>query len=683
MSSDNEIQINPYTNKPYSEQYYAIKNKRIKLPVYQFQEDLINTIAENKITIIEGETGSGKTTQIPQFLLEANLISPDKQIVCTQPRRVAATSVAQRVANELDVECGDVVGYVVRFDTKTSERTKLVYMTDGLLLKEFVEDPNVEKYGIILIDEAHERNINSDIIIGLLKQLAERRDDIHIVIMSATLEIEKFQNFFGSDTPLLKVPGRQFKVDLIYLEEPVGSYLDEAVSIVCRIHQYEKPGGILLFLTGEEEIETACSRIRDKIAALIAKSEEGTLMEAVVLPLYAALSPASQQEVFQPVEKNKRKIVVSTNIAETSVTIDGIVYVVDPGFVKQNQYDPQRHMSRLIVVPVSQAAANQRAGRAGRTQNGKCFRLYTEDAFNITLTPQTIPEILRSDISQVILTMLATGINDIVNFPFLDRPPLRQMLSAVEDLYFLGAITLKGELTEDGKKIALIPLEPRLSKIVISSYKFNCGYQIAMIVAILGESGRLFNRPAKDAQKADNAHQQFASPTGDHVTYLNIFEDYLQQPYRARKDWCLNNFLNPKLLDRADRSRQQIINLMKSLHIPVQKINADDPMRETNILKAILQGSFQQIAMFEERTNHYTFLFSDREADIHRASMLKNSGKWVVYSDYIFIKNDNLVTVSNIDPRWAIESSPAYFQPDNFEDSFAKRELFSNAAKDE
>lgn len=677
-SSDTEVEINPWTKKPYSMEYYEIKKKRLNLPVYQFQDDLIDAIAQNQITIVEGETGSGKTTQIPQFLLEANLIPPDKKIVCTQPRRVAATSVAQRVANELDVECGDIVGYVVRFESRTTDRTRLIYMTDGLLLKEFVEDPDIEKYGIVIIDEAHERNINSDIIIGLLKQLVERRSDIHVVIMSATLEIEKFQSFFGEGTPLLKVPGRQYKVDIIYLEEPCGSYLDEAVTCVCEIHQKEKPGGILLFLTGEEEIKKACNRIKDKISAMIAKSEKNTLLNPVVLPLYAQLPPSQQQEVFKPINKNERKIIVSTNLAETSVTIDGIVYVVDPGFVKQNQYDPKRHMSQLIVVPVSQAAANQRAGRAGRTQNGKCFRLYTEAAFNTNLTAQTVPEILRSEISQVILTMLATGITDIVNFPFLDRPPLRQMLAAVEDLYFLNAITIDGQLTEDGKKIALIPLEPRLSKTVISSYKFNCSYQVALIVAILGEAGALFERPERDAVRADAAHEHFIAQSGDHVTFLNVLEEYLDQPPREREGWCIRNFINPKFLSRVDKSRKQIIGIMESMKIPIQKIKRNDPMRDTLILKSLLEGSFQQISMFEEKSNHYTFLFSNREADIHRSSNLKFPGKWILYSGYIFTKADNLITVSNIDPLWAYEASPAYFQPDDFEDSFIKRELFSD-----
>lgn len=674
-SSNQQFEINPYTDKQYSSSYYRIKEQRSKLPVYQFRDELINTISSNKITIVEGATGSGKTTQIPQFILEAGLVSSNKLILCTQPRRVAATSVARRVADELDVSIGDVVGYSVRFDNRVTNRTKLIYMTDGLLLKEFVTDPDIEKYGAVLIDEAHERNVNTDIIIGLLKQLSERREDLRVVIMSATLEIEKFQFFFGSNVPTLHVPGRQFNVEISYEEQAVGSYVDESVSKVCYIHQYEDPGGILLFLTGEEEINTACQRIKDKISSVIAKGF--SMMKAEVLPLYAALPPAEQQKVFEPVKENVRKIVVSTNIAETSVTIDGIVYVVDSGYVKQNQYDPERHMSNLIVVPISQAAANQRSGRAGRTQNGKCYRLYTENTFLNSLKHQTVPEIQRSDIAQVILTMLATGIRDIVNFPFLDRPPKGQMISAVEDLYYLGAINMKGELTEDGHKISLIPLSPQLSKALITSGRYKCGYQMAMIVAILSEQGRVFYKPDKERRKADEKHIKYTSKSGDHITYLNVFEDYMKINRKNRDTYCHTNYLNKKFLDRTEKSFNQLLSLMKELEIPVNDLKySSQKQRESTIIQALLSGLFRQIAMQEPYSTKFGFLFSPRSANIHPSSTLKDPSQWIMYSDYIFTRGDFLVNVSNIDPKWALDAAPDYFQPDSFDDSAMKRNLF-------
>ncbi|OHS98297.1 helicase [Tritrichomonas foetus] len=683
MSADeldvkNNNNINPWTNKPYSERYYDILKQRMQLPVFDFKDELISTIRNNKITIVEGATGSGKTTQIPQFLLEADII-PGKKILCTQPRRVAATSVAHRVADELDVDVGSIVGYVVRFDSKETKDTKLIYMTDGLLMREFVEDSEIQKYGVVLIDEAHERNVNTDIIIGLLKKLVDRRDDIRVVVMSATLEVEKFQNFFGN-IPTLSVPGRLFDVSIHYLDEPIGSYIDAAVTRVCDIHQYDKPGGILLFLTGEEEIEVACNRIRDKISAARAQSDLTIteIPDAIVFPLYASLPAAQQAEVFKPVPDGVRKIIVSTNIAETSVTITGIVYVVDPGFVKQNQYDPERHMSRLIIVPVSQAAANQRAGRAGRTQAGHCYRLYTEDAFNLNLSPQTVPEIQRCDLAQVILTMLATGITDIVNFPFLDRPPKRQMLSAVEDLYHLGAITIEGKMTEDGRNISLIPVTPRLAKTLISGSRHGCAKEIAMLVAVLGEQGKLFSRPAKDAKIADERHFHFASKSGDHMMYLNAFQEYLEQRPSERRGFCEHYFLNYRLLERADKSRAQLESLLRQLHININYLPPKDDRREEKIIRALLDGMFQQIAMFDRRTNRFIFLFSPREAEIHASSMLKDPGNWILYNDYIFTKADYLVIVSNIDPKWVFEAAPTYFQPENFQDSYIKRALFKN-----
>ncbi|KAH0802055.1 P-loop containing nucleoside triphosphate hydrolase protein [Histomonas meleagridis] len=496
---------NPWTDRPYSENYKTILKQRRKLPVYEFKEEVISTVQNNKVTIIEGSTGSGKTTQIPQFLLESNIISNDKKVLCTQPRRVAAINVATRVAQEMDVSLGSIVGYSVRFDSRVSENTRLIYMTDGLLMKEFILDPQIRQYGIVIIDEAHERNINSDIILGLLKQLTEIRADLHVVVMSATLEAQKFTNFFGG-APHLIVPGRLYPVDIIYTQEPVSDYVESAITYAIKIHRDEPSGDILIFLTGEEEIETACQRIREGTRNINSKSKMSTL----VLPLYASLPPREQQLVFLPPKHdNIRKIIVSTNIAETSVTIDGVVYVIDPGFVKQSQYQPDRRMFALLVTPISQAAANQRSGRAGRTRPGKCYRLYTESSYNNQLEKQTIPEIQRTDLSSVILTMLATGIKDIIHFPFIDAPPQTQLAVAIQELYHLGAINNNAELTEIGNLMAVLPVEPKHAKSLIASKKFGCTNEMSTLIAILSEQGQIFLRPRDKVTKADAAHSQF------------------------------------------------------------------------------------------------------------------------------------------------------------------------------
>lgn len=672
-------EINHWTGKPCSESYKKLRAHREQLPVYQFRDQLIESVRNNRVTIIEGATGSGKTTQIPQFLLEANIIPADKQIVCTQPRRVAALNVANRVAKEMDVPIGQVVAYTIRFDSTETENTSLVYMTDGLLLREFVRDPDVNRYGIIIIDEAHERTINTDIIIGLLKKAVERRNDLHAVIMSATLEVDKFIKFFP-DSPHLKVPGRLFKVDIIYSKEPVGSYVDAAVTTVYDIHVNQPPGDILLFLTGEEEIDLSCGRIRDKINAQRALLEHsGQVLEPIVLPFYASLHPSQQEEVFKPTPPGARKIIISTNIAETSVTIDGVVFVVDPGFVKQKQYDPERHMSRLIVTVISKAAANQRSGRAGRTQEGKCYRLYPEAAYNMNLPEQTTPEIQRTDLANVLLMMLAAQIKDVVNFPFLDPPPAIQMGSAAEELYHLGIITMEGELTEIGKNIALIPVEPKLAKALICSEKYGCTEEIATLVAVLSEQGQMFSRPQKDAAKADEKHATFKSKSGDHVTYLNVFEDFLRQNPKQRRIWCETNFINFRFMERANRSRQQLVSMLKHMNIKLMHIPEEKSGERDNlVIRALLEGMFMQIAMLNVRSSTYQFLQSAKEAEIYPSSMLKNAtSEWIVYSEYISTKAEFVRTVSIVKPEWCFEASPSFFDLEQFDNSSIKQRLLT------
>lgn len=680
-------EINPYTNRVYSKNYYEILEKRMKLPVYERKDEIVEAVRNNRVTVIEGSTGSGKTTQIPRFLLEANLIRPDQKIVCTQPRRVAAINVAERVAQEMDIDIGAEVGYCVRFDARETEKTRLTYMTDGLLMREFVIDPQATKYGIIIIDEAHERTINSDIIIGLLKRLVHERDDLKVVIMSATLEATKFQKFFnepidGSEplqTPHIEVPGKLHKVVKIYTETPVANYIDEAVTRVLDIHFNKEEGDILLFLTGEEEIETTCERIRNEVYA----REHPTGMSAYVLPLYASLPPQEQAKVFRPAKyPNTRKIIVSTNIAETSVTIDGVVYVIDPGMVKQNTYNPERKMSSLLVVNISRAAAIQRAGRAGRTRRGYCYRLYTKESFEKDLSEQTTPEIQRSDLCNVILLMLAAGIHDIVHFPFIDPPEFKLVKNSVEELYFLGGITIEGELTPKGKLMSLIPVEPKLAAALITSADYGCSQEMATLIAMLSEQGQPFMRPAKDQAAADSAHRRFKCGFSDHISLLRAFNEFEKHNDKA---WCNENFLNYRLLDRAYKSRQQLLSILRKNDIAVNSIydNKEEVDPERVIIHALLQGMFMQTCVHNSSTKKYAFLTGQKEAQIHPSSSIRSTPTWLIYQEYVYTSTEYIRCVSDINPAWIRPTQPEFFNPERFPQSSAIRNALVRIIKDE
>ena len=476
----------PFTGRPYSARYWEIRATREKLPVWQAREEFVAMVREHQTTVLVGETGSGKTTQIAQFLAEAGLtFGGTKMVACTQPRRVAAMSVAARVADEMDVPLGEEVGYNIRFEDRTSPQTLVKFMTDGMLLREAMADPQLSRYSVVILDEAHERTLSTDILFGLIKEVLKARADLKLVVMSATLEAEKFQDYFQG-APLMKIPGRLHPVEIFYTQEPEKDYLEGAVRTVLQIHRCEPPGDILVFLTGEEEIEDACKKIAREV-----QGEPAQYGPALVLPLYSSLPPAAQQRIFQVAPEGKpggppgRKIVISTNIAETSLTIDGIVYVIDPGFSKQKVYNPRVRVESLLVTPISRASAHQRSGRAGRTRPGKCFRLYTEQSFRKDLQESTYPEILRSNLGSVVLQLKRLGVDDLVHFDFMDPPAPETLIRALEQLNYLGALDDEGELTEVGRVMSEYPLDPQLAKMLVASPNFQCSNEVLSVVAML------------------------------------------------------------------------------------------------------------------------------------------------------------------------------------------------------
>eukprot|EP00850_Spirogloea_muscicola_P021881 SM000266S09826 [mRNA] locus=s266:110340:113616:+ [translate_table: standard] len=520
--------VNPYTRKPYSIRFYEIYEKRRTLPVWQQKQEFLDMLAKHQIIVLVGETGSGKTTQIPQFVCESGFGSAKKQVACTQPRRVAAMSVSRRVADEMDVVIGEEVGYSIRFEDCSGPKTVLKYLTDGMLLREAMTDPLLERYKAIVLDEAHERTLATDVLFGLLKEVLKNRPDLKLVVMSATLEAEKFQGYF-LDAPLMKVPGRLHPVEIFYTPEPERDYLEAAIRTVVQIHICEGPGDILVFLTGEEEIEDACKKINKE-----AQNLGDQVGPVKVVPLYSTLPPAMQQKIFEPAPAPVkeggppgRKIVVSTNIAETSLTIDGIVFVIDPGFAKQKVYNPRIRVESLLVSPISKASAHQRAGRAGRTQPGKCFRLYTERSFQKDLQEQTYPEILRSNLANVVLTLKKLGIDDLVHFDFMDPPAPETLMRALELLNYLGALDDEGNLTKLGELMSEFPLDPQLSKMLVVSPDFNCSNEILSITAMLSVPN-CFLRPREAQKAADEAKARFAHIDGDHLTLLNVYHAFKQ-----------------------------------------------------------------------------------------------------------------------------------------------------------
>ncbi|GAA6041475.1 hypothetical protein JCM8097_001894 [Rhodosporidiobolus ruineniae] len=673
--------VNPFTLRPHSQRYADIFKVRKGLPVHAQMNEFLEMFQQSQFTVLSGETGSGKTTQIPQYVAYADLPHlrrPGLQVACTQPRRVAAMSVAKRVADELDVTLGEEVGYSIRFEDCTSPNTFLKYMTDGMLLREAMNDHMLSRYSTVILDEAHERTLATDILMGLLKDVAKRRPDLKIVVMSATLDAAKFQNyFFGA--PLLKVPGRTFAVEIFYTPEPEPDYLEAAIRTVLMIHQAEPEGDILVFLTGEEEIEDACRKIMVEADQL--PHHFGPLK---AVPLYSSLPPQQQQRIFDKAPPPRtpdgppgRKVVISTNIAETSLTIDGIVYVVDPGFSKQKIYNPRIRVESLLVSPISKASANQRAGRAGRTRPGKCFRLYTESDFVKELEEQTYPEILRCNLASVILELKKLGVDDLVHFDYMDPPAPETVMRALELLNYLAAFDDDGNLTPLGDLMSVFPLEPQLAKMLIVSPEFKCSNEILSIAAMLSVPNP-YLRPNSQRKEADEAKAQFAHPAGDHLSLLNLYHAYKGQP---DANWCWNNYVSHRAMQQADNVRNQLKRSMEKLDLDLVSTDFNDSSYYTNIQKALCSGFFMTAAHREDKQGYVT-LKDLQKAALHPSTGLDHNPEFVVYNEFALTSRNYLRTVTEVRPEWLWEYGQAFFDPNprSFPDCEARR-IFERIAK--
>ncbi|SMN19978.1 similar to Saccharomyces cerevisiae YER013W PRP22 DEAH-box RNA-dependent ATPase/ATP-dependent RNA helicase [Maudiozyma saulgeensis] len=625
-----------------------ISQQRKELPVYNMKSKLIEAIGANQFIVIVGETGSGKTTQITQYLNEEGF-SANGMIGCTQPRRVAAISVAKRVSEEVGCELGGEVGYNVRFDDRTSRKTKIKYMTDGMLQRETLLDPMMSKYSVIMLDEAHERTVATDILFALLKEAAKARPELKIIITSATLDSEKFSKYFN-DCPVIHIPGKTFPVEVMYSQTPQMDYIEATLDCVMDIHINNDIGDILVFLTGQEEIDSCCEILYEKVKTL-----GDAIGELIILPIYSALPSEVQSKIFEPTPKGSRKVVFATNIAETSITIDGIYYVVDPGFSKVNSYNPRAGMEQLIVSPISKAQANQRKGRAGRTGPGKCYRLYTESAFYNEMLPNSIPEIQRQNLSNTILMLKAMGINDLLNFDFMDPPPRNLLLSALTELYNLEALDEDGYLTKLGQRMSQFPMDPTLSRVLLSSVTNECSDEISTIIAMLSVQN-VFSRPRDKQQQADRQKARFNHPYGDHLTLLNVFTQW--EKAGGALQFCEINFLHGRHLKRARDVKDQILSIINQLHLPIVSCRGDVDI----IRKTLVTGFFMNAAKREPGIGYKTIV-GNTAVGIHPSSSLFGKEyEYVIYNSLVLTSREFMSQVTSIEAEWLLEFAPHYYK---------------------
>lgn len=563
---------------------------RKQLPVYQHKQKIEDYINSLQVTVLIGETGSGKSTQIPQFLMPFN----KKQIAVTQPRRVAAASLAARVSEEYGCQLGQEVGYQVRFSNFTSNNTKLKYLTDGMLLREIMLDRKLSKYSTIIIDEAHERTILTDLILGFLKSLINSNDrsDLKLIIMSATLNAELFSKFFDN-APILFIEGKMYPVSKHYLSDPTEDMVDTMIKAVVQINMSELEGDILCFLPGQEEIDN-CVSILEQISPELPK--EAPII--VPLPLYAALSPSQQTKIFTKLEKRRRKVILATNIAETSITVSGVKYVIDSGLRKVKVWKHQLGLSTLLTTPISQASAKQRAGRAGRESPGKVFRLYSEDVFRDKLPKQQESEITRNDIIYPILTLKKLGVEDLLNWTWLEHPGKDAILVALSSLYSLGALNDAGNITALGYKMAILPLPPQLSVVLITALEFGVVAPVIDIVACLSVDNLILNVGGGNGELRDEINfkrRQFSplgSKYGDLITlkeYFDYFEELSKKGIIEEvKSWCKDMFFSYKGFKNVLKVKAQLKEYLLTSIKQDESLNGEERTKQLRSLKSQL-----------------------------------------------------------------------------------------------
>lgn len=667
--------INPYTGRSFGERYYRTLKVRESLPIFSAKHKIQKLVQQYQIILLVGETGSGKTTQVPQYILE---LHPEHLIGCTQPRRVAAISVSERVAEEMDVALGDEVGYTIRFDDKSSQKTRLKYLTDGMLLREAMVDPLLSRYSVIILDEAHERTVSTDILIGTIKQLLPTRPDLRVVVMSATLEEKKFQNYFPS-APLVHISGRVFGVEVYHSKAPESNYVEACIRTATQIHLYEGDGDILIFLTGEDEIETVVDRLQKGIKMAEHSSANCHHGPVAVFPLYSALPPSQQRLVFQSVPEGTRKIVVATNVAETSLTIDGVVFVIDCGFSKQKVFNPKLRVESLLVTPISQASARQRCGRAGRTRPGKCFRLYTKKSFDTVLQTNTYPEILRCNLGSIVLHMKKIGIDNLVSFDFVEPPAPESLMRALELLNYLGAVDDDGNLTPLGSHLSEFPVEPEMAAMLYHSAEYGCSDDITRIAAMLSVQNPFINPSNDQRGRAMKAREQFYHATGDHVAFLNIFNSYFTEHHEDAA-WCSHNYINPRVMKQAANVYKQLIRILERLGLPINSTYTRHQVSSRNsdstthalefaneIRKALVRGFFTKVAISLPTKNQFQTLKDDVKCLLFPTTYLNRRPKLVVFNELVLTSNTYIRTVTSISEEWLIDFHPEYFALEQFD----------------
>lgn len=625
-----------------------------QLPIFFGKGALLQEIATHETVIVMSETGSGKTTQLPQYIL--NQYSSKGIVCCTQPRRVAAITVAARVAKEKNCKLGELVGYTVRFEDVTSAHTKLKYMTDGMLLREALLDPLLKRYSVVILDEAHERSVQTDVLFGVVKKAQETRRatgrPLKIIIMSATLQAEEFVKYFNN-AKICFLEGRRHPIKIMYTEEIQKDYAHASLVAALQLHKQTPPGhDVLVFLTGQEEI-LSTAKVVNEISTFL-KEDYGNL---AICPLFASLPHAQQLVAFEAAAPGCRKIILATNIAETSVTIPNVKYVIDCGMVKIKEYNPTTGMETLKVRPISKAQARQRCGRAGRECPGVCYRLYPEEAFHM-LEENTVPEIKRCNLRSVALNLLAMGLPDIVTFDFMSPPSQNALKDALQQLVLLEAVESveTQRITEKGRLMSSFPLDPALSRCILAAQENECIEDMISIISILSVDSLIYIPPT-ERERGRRILQKFYASEGDQISMLHILKEYKKM--KGNPEWCRDNFVDVKNMKTVRQIRHQLRDLCTRSSMSMKNVRHE---QYKGLRRSLCAGLFFNSAE-RQMDGTYVTLMQKLPVNIHPSSVLFNQKpSFVVFNELVETSKRYMRALCVVDPLWLIDACPSRFE---------------------
>lgn len=676
-------------------EYLSYEKSKLELPIDKHDKSILYLLENHRVLIIIGETGSGKSTRIPEILFSSGSYNYDnkddggnknranprgsgnnsKMVICiTQPRRIAAIQLAQRVAQNLNCNLGSTVGYAVRFkEVIDSERTLIKFMTDGLLLKSILHDPLLSKYSVIIVDEVHERNLNTDLLLGSLKCIMMKRKDLKIIICSATMNVESMIKFFthrndehkdqevALEKPaVLCVQGKLYPVKIHYRKNSVPNYMDAAVETAVNIHESIRlaSGKILIFLTGQDEVDYVQEKLDDYSRTTASRLD---LKKLLVFPLYASLKPEEISKAFESYGRDTRVCIVATNIAETSLTIDDVAFVIDCGFTKIKVYDHKTGMDSLIRVPISKSSAKQRAGRAGRTRNGLVFRLYREDDYE-QLNEYTVPDVQKSSLAETVMMLKSLGLSDLKRFPLISPMPEENLVAALEILYAIQAIDEEGELTSSGHIMAKLNLDPKLSKVLVSLESANCTLEACRIVAIL-QVKEIFVKPGRHANSlwTNQNLSKICVSEGDLPSYLNIMNGFINN--QMNQKWAERRNLNYQSLLNATEISYKLESQLKRCGIKVTSCNGHVGI----IQRSMVSGLFSNAAYLHP-CGDYKTVRGDEIVHVHPLSVfheMVERPQFVVFVEIIDTTKTYMRHIMSIEQNWLLEVAPHFysFQP--------------------